>query len=105
MPDKPISHSRFANSLNARILALIIAVALALFGFLKFRDDMGRPLAKIGPGGVGQILAPHASREAVDDCIRVRSQEIDMLAEQGMVSKQDAEASKNRAVTMCSEQN
>lgn len=35
---------RFIHSKTARLLALVIALALALIAFLAYQDDIGKPL-------------------------------------------------------------
>ncbi len=38
------TNNRFVNSATARLLALVLAVAIALLAFLLYHDDVGRPL-------------------------------------------------------------
>jgi hypothetical protein len=100
------SKSRFLNSLNARILSLIVAVAIALGGFLIYNKDVGKPLMKADvPGGAEAILRPYAERSAVNDCKSQRLAEISKLTEQGLLSEADAATARERAITMCSERN
>jgi hypothetical protein len=97
---------RFVHSLNARILSLIIALAVALAGFVIFNDDLGKPLKKVTvPGGAAAMLAPYGERAAVSACTDKRLAEIDNLANQGLLSEEDAAMARTRAITMCSERN
>lgn len=97
---------RFVHSLNARILSLIIALAVALGGFLIFNDDLGKPLKKVSdPGGAAAMLMPYGERPAVNTCRDKRLAEIDNLAKQGLLSEEDAAVARTRAITMCSERN
>lgn len=96
----------FLHSVNARILSLIIAIAVAVAGFLIFNKDFGEPLMKADvPGGAAAILQPHAERQSVNDCKAKRLAEIDKQAGDGLLSEEDANTARSRAVTMCSERN
>jgi hypothetical protein len=96
----------FLHSVNARILSLIIAIALAAAGFLVFNKDFGKPLIEADvPGGAAAILQPYAERPAVNDCRAKRLAEIDKLAGDGLLSEDDANTARSRAITMCSERN
>lgn len=100
------SKPRFLHSLNARILSLVIAVAVALAGFLIFNRDFGEPLIQADvPGGASALLRPYAERTAVNECKTKRLAEINDLEKQGLISESDAHTARDRAITMCSERN
>lgn len=97
---------RFLHTLNARIISLIIALAVGLAGFLIFNTEFGKPLKKVEtPGGAAAMLSPYAERPAVNACRDKRLAEIGNLEKQGLLSEQDANTARSRAITMCSERN
>ena len=90
------------GGLWTRLLALLVAVALAVAAFLLWQSNVeNRPPEPVAADALIDLGTP----EAVTQCLDKRLGEINKLLEEGLMDPDAAELSKARARSLCTARN
>ncbi|TCD11911.1 hypothetical protein [Oricola cellulosilytica] len=91
-----------SSNLLGRLLAVAIAIVLALAAYWLWQTQVdNRPAEPLQPRTLEEIGTP----DAVTECIVDRVGEINALVADGLMSDEAAEISRQRARSLCSQQN
>ena len=99
--------SSFADTLWARLLALLIAIALALFLWFNWSSDFKTLFAAsddVAPA-VTSFEPAKPANQALQDCLVQRVGDVDRMKEEGILSESQYSAFRSRAEGLCRAQN